>query len=107
MKATEKTPGRGADYALVAKLAGGATLRTRIDQMAALPDQPIAIGCLLEFAGRPLSGAFISAQIRRPDGRYESVSFTDSGVEKRGVWIPKESGIYGVDILAHRCVGQR
>jgi pimeloyl-ACP methyl ester carboxylesterase len=100
LKATEKTPGRGADYALVAKLAGGATLRTRIDQMAALPDQPIAIGCLLEFAGRPLSGAFISAQIRRPDGRYESVSFTDSGIEKRGVWIPKESGIYGVDILA-------
>jgi pimeloyl-ACP methyl ester carboxylesterase len=100
LKATQQTPGRGADYALVAKVAGGATLRARADRMVTLPDQPVTISGLLEFAGRPLTGTTIQALIRRPDGGTEEVGFTDIGAEKRAVWIPKESGIYGVDVIA-------
>jgi hypothetical protein len=99
LKATEQTPGRGADYALAAKVVGGATLRSRADRMVMMPDQPVTISSSLELAGRPLSGATIQALIRRPDGGTEEVSFT-GGDEKRAVWVPKESGFYGVDVVA-------
>jgi pimeloyl-ACP methyl ester carboxylesterase len=100
LRATEQTPGRGADYALAAKVVGGATLRTRADRMVTMPEQPITISSSLELAGSPLTGATIQALIRRPDGGSEEVNFTDGGDEKRAVWVPKESGIYAVDVVA-------
>jgi pimeloyl-ACP methyl ester carboxylesterase len=100
LRATEQTPGRGADYALAAKVSGGATLRSRADRMVTPPDQPITISSSLELAGRPLAGATIQALIRRLDGGTEEVNFTDSGDEKRAVWVPKESGSYAVDVVA-------
>jgi hypothetical protein len=99
LRATEQTPGKGADYALVAKVVGGATLRTKADRMVTMPDQPITISSSLELAGNPLADATIQALIRRPDGGTEEVSFT-GGDEKRAMWVPKESGIYGVDVVA-------
>jgi pimeloyl-ACP methyl ester carboxylesterase len=100
LRATQQTPGRGADYAILAKVVGGATLRARADRMVTAPDQPITISSSLELAGRPLAGATIQALIRRPDGGTEEVKLTDGGDEKRVVWVPKESGIYGVDVVA-------
>jgi pimeloyl-ACP methyl ester carboxylesterase len=100
LRATEQTPGRGADYALAAKVSGGATLRTRADRMVTAPDQPITISSSLELAERPLTGATIQALIHRLDGGTEEVNFTGSGDEKRAVWVPKESGAYAVDIVA-------
>ena len=100
LRATQQTPGKGADYALAAKVSGGATLRTRADRMVTPPDQPITISSSLELAGRPLAGATIQALIRRLDGGTEEVNFTASGDEKRAVWVPKESGAYAVDVVA-------
>jgi len=100
LRATEQTPGRGADYALAAKVSGGATLRTRADRMVTAPDKPITISSSLELAGRTLTGATIQALIHRLDGGKEEVNFTGSGDEKRAVWVPKESGAYAVDIVA-------
>src|SRR5262245_6431745 len=100
LRATQQTPGRGADYALAAKVVGGATLRARADRMVTMPDQPITILSSMELAGRALTGATIQALIRRLDGGTEEVSFTGSGDEKRAVWVPKESGVYAVDVVA-------
>jgi pimeloyl-ACP methyl ester carboxylesterase len=99
LRATEQTPGKGADYALAAKVVGGATLRTRADRMVTMPDQPITISSSLELAGRLLPDATIQALIRRPDGGSEEINFT-GGDEKRAMWVPKKSGIYGVDVVA-------
>ena len=100
LQATQQTPGRGADYALAAKVVGGAVLRARADRMVAKPDQPITISASLELAGRPMTGAAIQALIRRPGGGSEEVNFADGGDEKRAVWIPEESGVYAVDVVA-------
>jgi pimeloyl-ACP methyl ester carboxylesterase len=100
LKATQQTPGRGADYALAAKVVGGVTLHARADRMVTMPDQPVTISSSLELAGRRLAGATIRALIRRPDGGTEEVGFTGGGDEKRAMWVPKESGIYGVDVVA-------
>ncbi len=100
LRATGQTPGKGADYALAAKVIGGATLRTQTDQMVVKPDQRITISSSLELAGRPIKDATIQALIRRPGGGTEEINFTDSGDEKRAVWIPKESGVYAVDVVA-------
>jgi len=100
LRATEQTPGKGANYALAAKVVGGATLRARADRMVTTPDLPITISCSLELAGRPLTGVTMQALIRHPDGGTEEVGFTDSGDEKRAVWVPKESGVYAVDVVA-------
>ncbi|MGH9938904.1 MAG: esterase/lipase family protein [Blastocatellia bacterium] len=100
LQATQQTPGRGADYALAAKVVGGAVLRARADRMVTKPDQPITISASLELAGRPMTGAAIRALIRRPGGGTEEVNFTDGGDEKRAVWVPKDSGVYAVDVVA-------
>jgi pimeloyl-ACP methyl ester carboxylesterase len=100
LQATEQTPGRGADYALAAKVVGGAVLRTRADQMVVKPDQPITISSTLELAGRPMTGVTMKALIRHPEGGTEEINFTDGGDEKRAVWVPKESGVYAVDVIA-------
>lgn len=100
LQATPQTPGKGADYALAAKVVGGVALRAQADRMVAKPDQPITLLASMELAGRPLAGALIQARIRRPDGGAEEVNFTDSGNEKRAVWIPKEPGIHAVDVIA-------
>ena len=100
LRATERTPGRGADYAFAVKVAGGATLRARVDRMVTTPGQPITISSALELAGRPLTGAAIQALIHRLDGETEEINFTDGGDEKRAVWVPKESGVYAVDVVA-------
>ncbi|HEV2668448.1 MAG TPA: hypothetical protein VG324_26260 [Blastocatellia bacterium] len=100
LRATEQTPGRGADYALAAKFAGGATLWTRADKMVTTPDQPITISSLLELEGRPLAGATFQALIHGLEGGTEEVKFTDSGDEKRAVWVPKAPGAYAVDVVA-------
>ncbi|MGH9768318.1 MAG: esterase/lipase family protein [Blastocatellia bacterium] len=100
LQATPPTPGKGADYALTAKVVGGAALRTRADRMVVKPDEPITISGALELSGRPVAGAVMQALIRRPDGRTEEAGFTDSGDEQRAVWIPKEPGIYAVDVIA-------
>src|SRR5262245_48488560 len=100
LRSTEQTPGKGADYALTAKVVGGAVLRTRADQMVAKPDQPITIMSKLELAERPMTGVTIRALVRRPDGGTEEINFTDGGDEKRAVWVPKETGVYAVDVVA-------
>jgi len=100
LRATERTPGRGADYAFAAKVAGGATLRARADRMVTTPGQPITISSALELAGRPLAGAAIQALIHRLDGGTEEINFTGGADEKRAVWVPKESGVYAVDVVA-------
>ncbi len=100
LQATQKTPGKGADYALLAKVDGGAVLRARADQLVVKLDQPVTISASLELDGRSMNGAAMQALIRRPDGGTEEINFTDGGNEKRVVWIPKDSGIYAVDVVA-------
>jgi hypothetical protein len=83
----------------MAKVVGGATLQARADRMVTMPEQPITIASSLELAGRPLTGATIQALIRSPDGGSEEVGFTGGG-EKHAVFVPKKTGIYGVDVVA-------
>jgi pimeloyl-ACP methyl ester carboxylesterase len=100
LEATPQTPAAGADYALSAKVVGGATLRMQADRMVAQIDQPITISASLNLAERPLADAVLQASIRRPDGGVEQINFTNSGSEKRAVWTPKTAGVYAVDVLA-------
>jgi pimeloyl-ACP methyl ester carboxylesterase len=100
LEATPQTPPGGADYALSAKVVGGATLRTQADRMVVQEDLPITISASLDLAERPLPGAVLQASIRGPDGGVEQINFTDSGNEKRAVWTPKATGIYAADIHA-------
>ena len=100
LEATPQTPPDGADYALSAKVVGGATLRTQADRMVVQTDQPITISASLDLAERPLAGAVLQASIRGPDGGVEQLNFTNSGNEKRAVWMPKTTGIYAADVHA-------
>ncbi len=100
LQASERTPGAGADYAISAKVIGGATLKTQADRMVAQTGQPFTITASLELAGQPLADAVFQASIRRPDGGIEELSFSTSGNERRAVWTPREAGIYAVNVAA-------
>ncbi len=100
LNAGAQTPREGADYALSAKVVGGATLRTQADRMVVQSEEPITISASLELAGQPLADTVLQASIRSPDGTTEQIGLTGSGNEKRAVWVPKSPGIFGVDVLA-------
>jgi hypothetical protein len=100
LRTTPQTPGKGADYAIEAKVVGGATLRTQADKMVVRPKQPITITSALELGGRPTPGAVVRAHVRRPDGGVEELPFTGAGDEKQLIWTPRDSGFYAVDVIA-------
>jgi pimeloyl-ACP methyl ester carboxylesterase len=100
LQATERTPGKGADYAVLAKVVGGAVLRTQADRTVVQADQPITISATFELAEQPLADPALRAAIRRPDGVIEEIGFSRSANEHRAVWTPKEPGIYAVDVTA-------
>jgi pimeloyl-ACP methyl ester carboxylesterase len=100
LQATEQTPGKGADYALSAKVVGGAELRARADRMVVQAEQPITISASLKLAEQPLADAVLQASIRRPDGGTEELGFSSSGDEHRAVWVPQTTGIHAVNVSA-------
>lgn len=97
--ATDKTPSKGADYAISAKVVGDAELHTQTNQLSPQRNQPITISAHLDLAGQPLSEAEIQATIRQPNGSAETLSLTGSA-EKQTVWQPTQPGTYGVDVIA-------
>lgn len=100
LQTTANTPGKGADYAIIAKVIGGAELRAQADRMVVQAEQPVTIGASLLLADQPLPNAVLKASVRRPDGGNGDLNFAESGEGKRATWTPMTEGIYSVEIVA-------
>jgi pimeloyl-ACP methyl ester carboxylesterase len=93
-------PGLGADYALSARVAGGAQLRAQASELTPAVGQAVALTATLELASRTLTDVAMHAVIHGQDGRKERIDLGGSAMPLAGVWRPAASGLYGVDVVA-------
>lgn len=96
LAATPKTPSNGADFALSARVVGGAVLRANTSHPLPAMNQPITFTGALELPGKALTSTAIKALIRKPDGKEEELALNNGKAD----WTPAETGIHGVDIIA-------
>jgi hypothetical protein len=98
LAATDKTPSRGADYALTAQVRGGAILRAQASTLLPQLNEPVDLTARLELAGQTLPIRNAKALIRYPDGRGETVDLSASGDGWKATWRPTLFGVYGINL---------
>ena len=96
LAATAKTPNSGTDFALSARVVGGAVLRANASQLLPPLHQPITFTGALELTGKALTNTAIKAIIRQPDGKEEELALNGGKAD----WTPAQTGVHGVDIVA-------
>ncbi len=96
LAATAKTPSNGTDFALSARVIGGAVLRANASQLLPPLNQSITFSGALELTGRALTNTAIKAIIRTPDGKEEELGLSGGKAD----WTPAQTGVHGVDIIA-------
>lgn len=96
LAATAKTPSAGTDFALSARVVGGAVLRANASQLLPPLKQPVTFTGALELPGKTLTNPAIKAVIRKPDGQEEELILKNGKAD----WTPAETGVHGVDIVA-------
>jgi pimeloyl-ACP methyl ester carboxylesterase len=98
LAATNKTPSRGTEYALMAQLRGGAVLKAKVSKLLPGPNEFVDLTAQMELAGQALPIREAKAVIRYPDGKAETMGLTASGDQWKATFIPTASGVYGINI---------
>jgi pimeloyl-ACP methyl ester carboxylesterase len=99
-------PREGSDYALSARVAGGAVLRSAASPLTPGRGQPVLLSATLEHPGRDPEGVAMYAQVRQPDGSTETLEMAGEGAQRSVLWRPGQRGLHGVDIVARARAGE-
>jgi pimeloyl-ACP methyl ester carboxylesterase len=98
LQATGQTPTSGADYALTAHFAGGATLKANLNTLLPQANQEIQLTARLSLNGQPVDLQSGQANIRSLDGRTQTVGLDLQNDQGQASWRLQQPGIYGVDV---------
>ncbi|MFO1296350.1 MAG: alpha/beta fold hydrolase [Rubrivivax sp.] len=99
-RVTLRAPRESTDYALSARVVGGAVLRSRAAPLAPRAGQVVTLSAVLERAREPLTGLTMRAVVRSPDGRTETLALRGEGTERTAIWRARLPGLHGIDIVA-------
>lgn len=102
------TPSSGAEFALLAKVVGGATLKARAEPLLPAIGELVTITATVDDVDTDREE--LVAVVRRPDGRLlrlamrldpssERLSGADATVSWVGSWRPTLAGLHGIDVL--------
>ncbi|WP_028998374.1 alpha/beta fold hydrolase [Azohydromonas australica] len=95
-----RAPREGTDYALLARVAGGAVLRSSATPLTPARGQPVQLTAALEHPQRVPEGVAMRAVVHRPDGSTETLEMPGEGAARSVQWRPTQPGLYGIDIAA-------
>jgi len=98
LKATDRTPAAGAEYALTAKFIGGSVLQASTDKVLPQTGEPVQLSARLTLNGAPLAIQSAEALVRMPDGNTQTVAITPNGGSLTASWTPQTAGLYGIDL---------
>ncbi len=98
LQATDKTPSRGADFALTAHFIGGAILEGTTSALLPQINDPVQLTARLKLAGQPLSIEKGEASIRDSEGNQETIQLNIHDNQAEAEWKPVEAGLYGIDL---------
>jgi pimeloyl-ACP methyl ester carboxylesterase len=96
LSATARTPAGGAEYALSARVIGGAVLRANASRLLPPMHESVTFTAALELPGSALTSTAIKAVIRTPVGKEEELVLKDGKAD----WTPTLAGVHGFDIVA-------
>lgn len=99
LKTTAETPLQGADYSIIARFTGGATLTA--SSSVSIPElgQPVTIMARLQADGASLTIDSAQALIHRPDGAQETLRLSLSGDAYSAEYKPAQSGLYSAEVM--------
>jgi len=98
LKATDRTPASGAEYALTAKFIGGSLLSANTDKVLPQIGEPVQLSARLTLNGTPLNIETAEAMVRAPDNSTQTVKLVANGDNRTATWTPKSAGLYGIDL---------
>ena len=99
LKTTDKTPAQGADYAIIARFIGGATLTAKTSLTIPELGQPVTILASLQMDGTNLTIDSAQALIRKPDGAQETLTLSQNGDAYSAEYKPGQSGLHSVEVI--------
>ena len=95
-----RAPREGTEYALSARVVGGAVLRSSASPLTPTRGQPVQLTAALEHPQRVPEGVAMRAVVHRPDGSTETLEMPGEGAARSVQWRPTQPGLYGIDIAA-------
>ncbi len=91
LKATDRTPAAGAEYALTAKFIGGSLLPASTDKVLPQIGEPVQLNARLTLNGAPLNIETADALVRAPDDSTQIVKLAANGDSRHGYLDPEGS----------------
>ena len=104
-RVTLQAPREATDYALSARVSGGAVLRASASPLTPVRGQVVTLSALLEHPQRPLEAVAMRAVVHRPDGSTETLDLPGEGAQRSVRWRPVQPGLHGIDISASARAG--
>lgn len=99
-RVTLRAPRGSTEYALSARVVGGAVLRARASPLAPRAGQSVTLSATLEGAPQALTGLAMRALVRGPDGGTETLELRGGERERMATWRAGQPGLHGIDIVA-------
>jgi hypothetical protein len=100
LRATDKTPSQGTDYAISARFAGGAVLRAQADPLLPEIGQPVSLSAQLAAEDQALTLTQVNARLVAPDGSEQALDLLPGSNTYQAIWQPQMAGLYAVNITA-------
>ncbi len=96
---TDQTPAEGADFALLARYIGGATLSAQANPTIPAQGEAVNISARLDVDGQSVEVTSARALLRKPDGSTEQVNLTAGAQELLASYTPDQTGLYAVEVF--------
>jgi pimeloyl-ACP methyl ester carboxylesterase len=94
------SPRSSAEFALSARVIGGAVLHARASEIAPTRRDTVTLFATLELPGKSLEDVSVEALVHAPNGRSEKLDFRAGGATMTAAWRPGQAGIHGIDVVA-------
>jgi hypothetical protein len=98
VQATEITPANGADFSISVYFVGGAKLETQSSTLVPQLNEAVEFVANLSLNGQALEITDAQAMIKNAEGVTETIRFP-TGRNVSATWIPRNPGMYAVDII--------
>lgn len=98
VQATEITPTSGADFSISVYFVGGAKLETQSSTLVPQLNEAVEFVANLSLNGQALEITDAQAMIKNAEGVTETIRFP-TGRNVSATWIPRNPGMYAVDII--------
>ena len=85
------SPRLSSEFALSARVVGGALLRARASQMAPARGEEVTLFAVLELPGKSLEEVSMEAVVHQPNGRSDKLDLRESGAEMMAAWRPSQA----------------